>query len=341
MIIGNSPQQVVILRLEARKSYSVALWIKDSNGEELDISNTELRLVSKKEPFTQDDNDGVIVNTVAELVNPTRGYARFNLQASDLVHPADEYPFVIVQVTDGYSSVVAKGVLEIVDNPEFDSLHDVYEEKAAVTNLVIKLRGTQVVEVTTGPDLAPGTHSFTTADRNKLASIEEGAQVNVGPLPPGGYPGNFLAKLSDTDYDVTWVAGGGTGGGLDADGVPQGYVPTANGANTWQWQEILAGVVTINGQQGDVTLDLDDLADTATRLAMTPAERQAINDLGTAANHDAEDFLPSSGIDASDVVSGVFNTARVPKALQLRGISYGTADPTGGVDGDIYFQFEV
>lgn len=41
---------------------------------------------------------------------------------------------------------------------------------------------------------------------------------------------------------------------------------------------------------------------------------------------------------ASDVTSGTFAAARIPKVMNLNGVSYGTAAPSGGADGDIYFR---
>ena len=340
----NSPRQKLVLQLEARKSFSLGIWIKDTHDIPLDISDTTLRLVSKPEPFGQDDETSVIVNRVAEMVKPEEGYARFDMQAVDLFHPAGEYPFTIVQVTNGYSSVIANGVIALRDNPEYESLNDVYEEGQPMVDLEVKLRGQQVLMVRAGQSLAPGAHSFTTAEKMKLESVEFGAQKNVGVVPPGGFPGNFLAKKSGNDHDMEWVAGaGGSGGGLSAEGVPAGYVPTANGANNWSWEEILAGVITVNGKDGVVTLTLEDIPDAVNRLAMTVAERDAIAALGTAANSAIEDFLPSTGIDTAKTISGVFNNARVPKVNQLRGISFGTAAPSpgSGQSGDIYFQYEL
>jgi hypothetical protein len=239
----------------------------------------------------------------------------------------------------------------------------------------------------TGPTLAPGTTSFTDGDKDKLDEIEAGAQVNVTAdwfaeegmpgyimnrpmfgtaafrdvedllgLPAGGAPGEVLVKLSSSNYVVGWQqqTGGGGGGPIDATGVTAGYVPTANGVDGWGWAEIVAGVQAVNGQQGTVTLTLDDLADTATRLAMTPAERTKLTalqevisytdltdkpTLGTAAAQATEDFLQPGGVDAADVVSGVFDPALIPPVNSLPGFRSGTAAPSGGFDGELYFQY--
>jgi hypothetical protein len=238
-----------------------------------------------------------------------------------------------------------------------------------------------------GPTLAPGTTSFTDSDKDKLDGIEEGAQANVEPswlaeegmpgyirfrpqfgtaafrdfedllgLPKGGSPGEVLVKLTSDDYRVGWQqqASGGGSGSLPATGVTAGYVPIANGVNGWSWGAIVAGVQAVNGQQGEVTLSLDDLADTEARLAMTPAERTKLEELaagisytdltnkpvlGTAAGLDTEDVLQPGNISAEDVTTGVFDSARIPSISSLTGFRSGTAAPSGGFDGELYFQY--
>src|SRR5690606_29970677 len=268
-MIGNTPKQTTVLRLEVRKSFSLGLWFKDASGRALDISDTAIRLVAKKPPFGPDDSDNLFENGDAILAQPTVGYARIDLQATDLDYPPGEYPFSIVLVSEGYSVVVAKGVLDLQPNTEASSLTEDYTTANPPTSLQVKMRGHFALEVTTGPSLAPGTTSFTDADKARLDQIVPEAQV-----PPGGLPGEVLAKTGASDYALGWIArGSGGGGGLDATGVPSGYVPTANGANAWGWQENLSGVLSLNGQEGVLTLDMDWVPDSATRLALTPAER--------------------------------------------------------------------
>jgi hypothetical protein len=110
----------------------------------------------------------------------------------------------------------------------------------------------------------------------------------------------------------------------------------------------------VNNKQGAVTLTLDDLADTATRLAMTQAERTKLGELtktpawssisgkptlGTAATLDTSQVLQPGGVAAGDVSSGVFAAARIPAVSSLSGFRSGTAAPSGGFDGELYFQY--
>jgi hypothetical protein len=382
--IGNSPQATTVLRLEARKSFALSVWVRDANGRPLDISTTELRLVMKKLP---EDAANLLVNAVAETVDAVEGFARFNLQASDLNHPAGEYPFALVMDVDGYSTVAVKGIVDLQQNTDYTSLNSSYLPANAPSGVTLNIQDRTQVTLETGPTLAPGTTSFTDEDKAKLDGIEAGAQVHVTAdwfaedgqpgyimnrpifgsaafrdvedllgLPVGGAPGEVLVKLSSSNYVVGWQqpSSSGGGGALPAAGVTAGYVPTANGIDGWGWAEIVAGVQAVNGQQGNVALTLDDLADTAARLAMTPAERTKLAALqetisytdltgkpvlGTVAALNTEEVLQPGGVTAADVTEGVFDPARIPSVSSLPGFRSGTAAPSGGFDGELYFQY--
>lgn len=391
MLGSTSPSQRLNIRAEARKSFSFAIWIKDTSGRLLDITGTTIRLVAKKPPLNGvDDSDNLIANSTAELVSPVNGYARFSLQASDLDHRPDEYPYSIVLYENGYSSVLAKGVLEIVQNSEIESINESYDPVQPVSAIQVTLRGRRAIEVHTGSTLAPGTTSFLLTDKAKLESIEVGAQAHIPSdwdageadpgfiankpalgtaayvdtedlsLPPGGAPGEFLMKTTAANFDVMWSQPPGAGGGgVDPTGVPAGYVPTTTGLDTWSWQENLSGVTSVNMLAGDVFLSLEDIPDSASRWAMTTAQRDKLENIvypavttwasvtgkptfGTAAALNTGDIILKNGINAStDFASGTVPVARLPKPSAQNGFSWGTSAPTGGADGDLYFQYTV
>ena len=387
--IGNSPQATTVLRLEARKSFALSVWVRDTNGRPLDITTTELRFVMKKLPLSSDPGDAanLITHATAEIVDAVEGLARFNLQAIDLDHKPGEYPFALVMDAEGYSTVAVKGIVDLQQNTEWASVNSAYLPANPPSGVTLTVNERYQINLTTGPTLAPGTTSFTNGDKEKLDEIEEGAQVNVEAswlaeegmpgyirhrpqfgtaafrdfedllgLPKGGAPGEVLAKLNSDDYVVGWQqpTGGGGGGTLPADGVTAGYVPIANGVNGWGWGAIVAGVQSVNGQSGMVSLTLDHLADTATRVSMTPAERTKLGllsttisynslddkpNLGSASELNTYEVLSPGGVDASDVTSGVLAPARVPSVSSLNGFRSGTAAPSGGFDGELYFQY--
>lgn len=382
MYLGNSPASELVIRAEARKSFAIGIWVKDQNGRALDITGCTLRIVAKKLPLSSSDTtdaDNLFTNDTAEILSPAVGYARFSLQASDLDHAPGEYQYSIVLLDGGYSSVIVRGTLEILVNTEFSSVDDSYASENPPTSLNIVMRQGNTVNVFTGPTLAPGTTSFTDGDKEKLDSIEAGAQVNVNAdwnatpgsdaeilnkpdagdmLPAGGSTGAVLIKASSGDGDAIWalLPTSPGGGALDATGVPDGYVPTANGVDSWDWAEVLAGVISVNGLSGIVVLSLDEIPDTATRLALTDAERTKIAALavnppwssltgvpafGTAALEDVEAFLVPLGVSGADITSGMVGKNFLPGVWGLNGISRGTTDPSGGADNDLYFKYSV
>ena len=387
--LGNSPAQELVIRLEARKSFALGIFVRDTHGDALDITDAQLRIVMRDPKSTgTDDSDNLILNNVAALVHPTKGYATFNLQATDLDHKPQEYPFSVIMLTEGYSIVVARGVVDLVQNTEYSSTASSYLGQTPPSSLEIKMRGLTILDVRTGPALAPGTTSFTDQDKDKLNGIEAGAQQNIPSdwdsgaddpgyilnkpplgsaayadvddlaIPLGGGPGEVLVKLSSRDFDTAWQHPRTTpgSGGLDAFDIPNGWVPTADGVDGWGWKDPDLGVETVNGQTGDVVLDLSTVNDTAARVAMTPIERaklaglsattewddvQAKPAFGSAALKNEVDFLKPTEVTTADVTSGVFPKERVPRLTEHRGFSSGTGVPSGGVDGDFYFQYTV
>jgi hypothetical protein len=373
--------------LEARKSFALSVWVQDANGRPLDISTTTLRLVTMKKLPRGSDTGEILINVTAEIVDAVEGFARFNLQASDLNHTPGELPFALVLEDNGYSTVAAKGIIDLQQNTEFTSVNSTYLPANAPSSVTLTIGEGSRITLRTGPTLAPGTTSFTDGDKAKLDGIAAGAQVNVGAdwqaeegqpgyvrhrpafgtaafydledllaLPEGGAPGEVLVKLTSDDYLVGWQQPSSSDGGgvLPADGVSAGYVPTATGVGGWGWAAIVAGVETVNGQEGTVTLTLDHMADTATRLALTPAERTKLSGLtatpayaditgkpalGTASALNTADVLQPGEVVAADVVSGVFDPARIPSVSSLPGFRSGTATPSGGFDGELYFQY--
>lgn len=380
--LGNTPKSTTVLRLEARKSFTLSVWITDHHGRALDISTISLRLVVKQRDLADtgvDDLAGLVLDQTADLTDPLEGLATFSVQASDLNQAPGEYPFSLVMLDEGYSAVLMKGVVDLQENSEFSSVGSTYLSSNPASSIVLSLRGRSVVSIATGSTLAPGTTSFTDGDKAKLDSITTGAEVNIPAdwtagvldqgyilnkplnvgIPDGGSPGEVMAKLSGVDGDAAWVMlypDSGTNG-LNATGVADGLVPVANGLGSWSWAPVDGGVTSVNTRVGDVVLDMGDLADTAARVAFTPAERlklaavetsidwddvQNRPSLGTAAAADLTSLIQKGQINAAtDFQSGVTPKAFVPRLSELRGFTHGTGIPSGGADGDVYFQYTV
>lgn len=344
--VGNTPSEETIIKAEARKSLAIGLWIQDQSGRSLDITDATLRFVARKSPLpgTGNDDSAALISVEAVLTDPGVGFANVYIQAADLNLPVDEYAMSVVMVSEGYSATLLKGQLVVLENSEYTSVGDTYVGDNPALSLTVQLQGSRVINVFTGPTLVPGTTSFTISDMQKLANIEAGAQVNDPPeLPGGGSKNAVLTKASNADGDVKWAAQSSAGGsGLDASGITAGYVPTADGTDNWDW-----------APAAPETVDADTIVDGETNAAYTQVEKTKLaglsadyNDLdnlptlGTAAAADADAFAAAAhNHNASAITAGTVDPARLPRIGSILGNTYGTAAPTGGSDGDEYFQY--
>lgn len=368
--LGNTPVPAnTVIQLEARKSFSFALRFVDANDRQLDITGCTLTLVVKSQPQDAadvDDSDNLISNATAELVLPVRGFAMFNLQASDLHHPVGEYPYAIVlRSPAGYSTVVVKGVLEIVANTEFASVLADYDGANTPVSLEVTMRGEHAVDVRIGSILPPGMNYLTDAER---------VLIEIATAPAGGTIGQALVKASSADHDLKWEDVGSGGAGLPATGVPAGRVPMATGTDTWNW----AALPTSAMQLQSASLNLDTMKTSGAFAWNDNAYATLSNNFPVEALAGTLEVqaLASQGIAyqrfttldtqrvfirrfwapvwtawtevskvghvhaAADITSGVLNKARVPGVIALNGISYGTAAaPTGQPDGTLYIKY--
>lgn len=277
--LGNAPSSNTLLRLMARKSFALGLFIQDTNGRSLNIQNSTIRIVVRKQTMFSSDTPALL-NEVATIVSPQAGFARFHLQAADLDFPTGEYDFTISIVDQGYSSVAVQGIIEIVPNTEIESVDEVYLEDAISQSMQIVLMNQNSVIVRTGPALAPGGAAFTTDLEAKILAL---------------YAGATLDELTT------------------ADDIPDGTVHV---------------MMTLAERQqlANLSFDWNDISG-----------KPAFGDIIT---HNVSEFLQPEGVDAADITSGVISNARLPRLSELRGFSHGTAAPSGGDPGDIYFQHD-
>lgn len=152
--LGNSPSKETILRLEARKSFSFALAVKDAQRRAVDLTGASLRIVMKALPLDSadtDDGDNLIAEPDAIMTAAELGLSRIDIQAADLNWPTGEYPFAVVLTdADGYSLVLVKGLIDLVQNTEFNSLASLFSSANPSQQLEVLLRGTTTVEVVVG-----------------------------------------------------------------------------------------------------------------------------------------------------------------------------------------------
>lgn len=173
MQLSSSPPTHSFIRAEARKSFSLALQFiteaEDGTRFPLDMTDCELRLTVAQQQY---QGGAMLLEEDAVLVDPTKGYVQFNLQAVDLDKTPGEYPFTITLVTaEEYSAVVVKGDFEIVENTDLID-DNVYSAFTSPSQLTVLLRGPLRATVSSGLMLAPRLEigSVTTAGIGEPAS---------------------------------------------------------------------------------------------------------------------------------------------------------------------------
>lgn len=312
--LTNTPQEQTILRLEARKSFSVTVRFVDINGKHCDLTSATVRLVVKKRPFDPDDindDDNLISTPEAIIDDPPSGVCRFDVQASDLdLDVTGDYRFAIVLTTDqGYTGVVVAGPVTIVENPDFLSMADSFSETidGTTSTLEVRMRRENNLSLTSGMAIPPGFTWLSLADQEKIDRLSVAGNL----LPAGGLVNQMLAKATGDDYDFKWVNPQAFDGTLSAAGQPAQYAPVSNGDGSWDWAEVSSIVDwdTPEGQPGSIL------------------------------NKPALDFSPLGHThDAADIDRGVMAEERLPTVIEHLGISWGYDFPTGGNDGDIYLR---
>jgi len=190
--VGNSPESETVLRLQARKSFSLGVWIEDQNGKPLDITGCSFRFVARKKVVEADNDDtgNLIANYMGLIQAPTLGYLTFNFQAAELDWTPGEYQYTITLSDAGFSTVIVQGVIQLEQNTEFTSMTESYVPGAPPTALRVVLRENASIIVRTGPTLAPGEALFTVDDERKLDEIyagklAEGSTLNADMIPDG------------------------------------------------------------------------------------------------------------------------------------------------------------
>lgn len=329
--LGNSPAQLTVLRLEVRKSFTLGVHVRDPRGRPVDLTGCSLRIVAKVpgSSLTDDSDNLLLADEDAVLVNAARGYARFDIQAATLDHAPREYPFAIVLVTaDGYSSVLVKGVLDLQDNTEFASTGSMFSDLDPVQTLDVVLRERNVLVVRVGGQLPPGMNYVRD---DVLAALEAFDPESVAYVPAGGAAGTVLTKITGSDYAMAWRPVGNGAGGLDATGAPNGYVPTSQGDDTWDWapsvldaSELPAGQVPTSDGSGNWSwADVEHPSPDWEAEEEEPGFILNKPTLGTAAAADASDFY------ASDTL-----------VLDMQGIHVVTELPASLEEGHLYILVE-
>lgn len=148
--LSNSPKQALNFDLERRKSFTFRVRLKYSDGSLVNLTGCTLRFVMKSAGAVDDhfDLNNLVVNSEATIGAPHTGEGVFAFQAAELDGDPGEYGYSIVLWSpDNFSTVLAKGVVNLLDNSESHSMHRLYSATAPTSALELTLRGGDVVEV--------------------------------------------------------------------------------------------------------------------------------------------------------------------------------------------------
>ena len=148
--LSNSPKQALNFDLERRKSFTFRVRLKYSDGSLVNLTGCTLRFVMKSAGAVDDhfDLNNLVVNSEATIGAPLTGEGVFAFQAAELDGDPGEYGYSIVLWSpDNFSTVLAKGVINLLDNSESHSMHRLYSATAPTSALELTLRGGDVVEV--------------------------------------------------------------------------------------------------------------------------------------------------------------------------------------------------
>lgn len=148
--LSNSPKQALNFDLERRKSFTFRVRLKYSDGSLVNLTGCTIRFVMKSAGAVDDhfDLNNLVVNSEATIGAPHTGEGVFAFQAAELDGDPGEYGYSIVLWSpDNFSTVLAKGVINLLDNSESHSMHRLYSTTAPTSALELTLRGGDVVEV--------------------------------------------------------------------------------------------------------------------------------------------------------------------------------------------------
>lgn len=328
--VSNTPQERLILRMAARKSWALGLYLHTETGAPIDVTDAVITLVTAT--VSPGGTITPVLTSTAEPVAPMSGHVRFSIQAEDTDLAEGEYRSTITMRVGGYSVVLADGDTEILPNTEVDSVGYDYDEAEDAGKLEVWLKRRNVIKIS-----APVVET-------KGNQGDQGIQGPVGPAGPGiaagGYIGAVLVKIGLGDYVTGWVApesvlpiptstisvseeGDHTviefvpvdDIGLSAVGTDEGMVPRAIGSDMWGWDHLSAEDINDTAELVMMTIEERDKLAGISGSSLASSDWEALEDedgfifnkpeLGTAAAADATDFraadwVPSLG-DLSDV----------------------------------------
>jgi len=172
----NTPLEPAILKLEARKSFAFGMFFTDDRDNGIDLRGCTIELTRATTwppaPGQSMVPDADVQRVVATMADAQYGYVVFNWQADELTGPIGTSPFTITLTTaGGYSFVVMKGDVQLLENTEYHSDDVDFTPVQAGQSLQVKLKDQNVVRVTLGTQMPPNSWWLTDEEKAKIAAI--------------------------------------------------------------------------------------------------------------------------------------------------------------------------
>lgn len=151
--LSNTPQQPAMMTLAARKSFSFTVQFLNENEAPLPLTGASCSFTIGEQSYSATP----VLTKQAHSITPNTGVVLFNLQAAELDLTPGVYPFEIVLLQEGYSSIAINGELEVEESYEVGSLSQTYDEAPSTFGLIAHLKHNRLVVtsnslVITGPE---------------------------------------------------------------------------------------------------------------------------------------------------------------------------------------------
>lgn len=130
-----------MLTLAARKSFSFTVQFLNSNDEPLALEGATCSFTIGEQAYSATP----ILTKQAHSITPNTGVVLFNLQASELDLSPGVYPFEIVLLDAGYSSIAINGELEVEESYEVGSLNQTYDVAPSTFGLIAHLKHNRLI----------------------------------------------------------------------------------------------------------------------------------------------------------------------------------------------------
>lgn len=209
--LTNTPRASLGLELERRKSFMLQVTVLNNDGTAMDLTGCTMRFVLKDTHYDDDNLDlnNLLVNNEASITAPLTGVAVFAFQAAELdEEPGEYYGTIVLWTPDGYSLVLLKPTVQLLENNESASMGLEYVLANPPDAVEVTLRGVQVVNLTTASarPSVPQRGPCTRLVNHALAPAINGTQVvPIADLYPVQYPNGLPVEVQLGD--IVFVAG--------------------------------------------------------------------------------------------------------------------------------------